>query len=201
VFKVGKGEERKAWEMYGDLMCKIMARWPGTTSLRRTGFYVQRNADSLALYALAKYVTTKNGNEYPHLPMIVDKLPGNPVDRNGRELSGVIAEFIQQDDNFFLNTTNDLQAFANNWGVATASTGPGCSDYDAAEEGASAEIADLSMDISGFIPDSAYPQDYIMQRAEWIEELISGNITNGEDGDDGSDDSDSDGGSGSVNSG
>ena len=55
---------------YGTLATKVLARWQGSSAVGTAGYWVQRNADNLAYYALAKYVMTKNGGIYPHLPIV-----------------------------------------------------------------------------------------------------------------------------------
>lgn len=47
---------------YGPLGSKLVARWQAAPGLGSTGYWVQRNADNLAYYALVKYIMTKNGN-------------------------------------------------------------------------------------------------------------------------------------------
>ena len=48
---------------YGPLHTKILARYEpdSPTDFPQTGYYVQRNADNFAMYALAKYVQSKIG--------------------------------------------------------------------------------------------------------------------------------------------
>jgi len=63
---------------YGPQRCKILARYtrkfPDDFD---TGFYVQRNADNLAWFALAKYVQDKIG-AYPHIPVVTYQCDGPP---------------------------------------------------------------------------------------------------------------------------
>lgn len=49
---------------YGPLRTKMLARYepPSPNDPMPTGWYVQRNADNLALFALAKYVQSKIGS-------------------------------------------------------------------------------------------------------------------------------------------
>ncbi|KAJ7161200.1 glycoside hydrolase family 18 protein [Mycena filopes] len=56
---------------YGATLIKSLARYDIST-----GWYIVRSADSMALYALARYVQKALGNTYPHLP-----LAGNPPRR------------------------------------------------------------------------------------------------------------------------
>ncbi|KAH7413490.1 hypothetical protein BKA64DRAFT_771606 [Cadophora sp. MPI-SDFR-AT-0126] len=51
-------------DAYGTFYTKILARWQGGGGVCSVGYYVQRNSDNLAMYALAKYVMSKNGNLY-----------------------------------------------------------------------------------------------------------------------------------------
>ena len=43
---------------------KLLARLQGRSGLGGTGHWVERNSEGLALYALARYVTAKNGSPY-----------------------------------------------------------------------------------------------------------------------------------------
>lgn len=65
-----------------------------------TRYWVQRNADHLAYYALAKYLMTKNGGIYPHLPIITYESDGPPY-------PGKLASFVTEGSEFYLNSTSD----------------------------------------------------------------------------------------------
>ncbi|KAJ0414504.1 Spherulation-specific family 4-domain-containing protein [Aspergillus carlsbadensis] len=162
-FKTGKKDEFGQDEIittkaYGTLATKILARYQGT------GYHVQRNADNLAYYALAKYVMTKNGNIYPHLPVVTYKLSGPPY-------PGTLAMFAEEDGNFYMNTTvDDLSA----WETTPGNDYPGCSDNENPSAGSS------TLTIDGFIPDSAYPDEYNSQKKKWIEDIRG--TDDGEDG-------------------
>jgi hypothetical protein len=161
----GALETRKA---YGTRLTKILARWQGD-DIFSTGYWVQRNADNLKYYALAKYVMTKNGNIYPHLPIVITR----PRRVNRPALSattaGLIVEFVQGDGSFYWNTSSDSQTLA---GAAF----PTCADGDGAGS---------VLDINGFAPDSAYPSDYTKQVEAWIKDLGAAD-SNGDSDSDGS---------------
>ncbi|KAJ5992306.1 hypothetical protein N7451_008030 [Penicillium sp. IBT 35674x] len=63
-YKEGKTDILTYYKAYGPQACKALARlgWA-------TGAWTIRNADSLTLYAFAKYVQNALGNIYPHLPL------------------------------------------------------------------------------------------------------------------------------------
>lgn len=136
---------------YGPLATKVLARWQGNAALGTTGYWVQRNADNLAYYALAKYVMTKNGGLYPH-----HELAGPPH-------PGSLASFVTEDSDFYLNTTSndDITIWTGDY--------PGCDD----DLDVSATSSTLTID--GFVPASAYPDSYNEQVSTWIEELGSAN--------------------------
>ncbi|KAL7943679.1 hypothetical protein V8C42DRAFT_328167 [Trichoderma barbatum] len=69
--KDGTYKERTA---YGPEFVKILARY----GRPNVGSWIQRNADSLTLFALAEYVRKKIG-EYPHLPLSMDGPPPDNV--------------------------------------------------------------------------------------------------------------------------
>ena len=98
---------------------------------------------------------TKNGNVYPHLPIVTREIDGPPY-------PGTLAEFVTEGSNFFLNTT-DLTTFESDWASTLEGDDPTCSD-DENEAGS-------ALTIDGFAPDSAYPDDYNSQVATWIKAL------------------------------
>lgn len=63
-YKEGKTDILTYYKAYGPRICKALARlgWA-------TGAWTIINADSLTLYAFAKYVQNALGNIYPHLPL------------------------------------------------------------------------------------------------------------------------------------
>jgi hypothetical protein len=144
---------------YGPFVTKVLARWQGSNF--KVGHYVQRNADNLAYYALAKYVTGKNNNIYPHLPIVNREIEGPPY-------PGLLADFTTADTNFYLNTTDDLSTFKTDWSVEVGADYPGCSDNENPNENADAGPL---ININGFSPNSAYPDDYNKQVATWVAAL------------------------------
>jgi hypothetical protein len=146
---------------YGPFACKVLARWQGGgTGEGSVGYYVQRNSDNLVYYALAKYVMSKNGNLYPHLPIIIseiDRPPYRPCQ------PGSLAIFVTEGSNFYLNITDDFRG----WGSSPSGDCPGCSDDENGSE------ASFPLAINGFAPASAYPDHYNSQVSTWIEALGS----------------------------
>lgn len=140
-------------------MTKTLARWQGNNY--KVGHYVQRNADNLAYYALAKYVTGKNNNVYPHLPVVNWELNGPPY-------KGLLADFATDDSGFYLNTTDDVSAFQTEWALDIGNDYPGCSDDENPDESANAGPL---ISIDGFAPSSAYPDDYNSQVSSWVAAL------------------------------
>lgn len=151
--KLGNSGKHYTTVAYGPFATKVLARWQSSV-----GYYVQRNSDNLAYYALAKYVMTKNGNVYPHLPIVTREIDGPPYPD-----PGLVAEFVIEGSNFFLNET-DIATFDSDW-ASSLNDYPTCSD-----NGNSASSA-TALTIDGFVPDSAYPADYISQTETWIQDL------------------------------
>lgn len=162
--KIGQQGRVLTTMAYGPLTTKILARWKGGKGLGSPGYFVQRNSDNLAYYALAKYVTSKIGNIYPHLPIVTNELDGPPYP----SFSNTLAEFITDGSNFFLNATDNIQTFENDWAKGTSDDYPGCSD-DA--DGDAATEAGSAINIDGFAPASAYPDDYNRQVSSWVAAL------------------------------
>lgn len=155
---------------YGTLATKVMACWKGGAGLGSTGYWVQRNSDNLAYYALAKSVTLKNDNIYPHVPVVINKIAGPPCQNH----FDMLAEFMTDGSNFFLNTTNDVQMFSKDWANSTSDDQSGCSD-DA--NGGATALAGSAISIDGFAPTSAYPDDCNSQVSSWVAALQTASLT------------------------
>ncbi|KAH8589906.1 Spherulation-specific family 4-domain-containing protein [Bisporella sp. PMI_857] len=161
--KYGESSTRST-PAYGPFATKVLARWQGGgAGVGSVGYYVQRNADNLAYYALAKYVMSKNGNVYPHLPIVTREIDGPPY----LPYPGSLAVFVTEGSNFFLNITNDLETWETDWAPTLGGDYPGCSDNE--NDGAASE----ALTINGFAPASAYPDDYNSQVSTWITALGS----------------------------
>ena len=155
---------------YGPLGSKLLARWQTAPGLGSTGYWVQRNSDNLAYYALAKYVTGKIGNIYPHLPIVTNQLAGPPYPAR----PATLAEFVTDGSDFYLNTTDSVSTFETDWALDVGDDYPGCSDDenpDAASEAGSA------ISINGFAPASAYPNDYNSLVSSWMSALATATTT------------------------
>ncbi|KAE8150838.1 hypothetical protein BDV25DRAFT_139433 [Aspergillus avenaceus] len=150
----------RTYMAYGSWTCKVLARWQGGgTGVGSVGYYVQRNADNLAYYALAKYVMSKNGDTYPHLPYIWEEELAEPP--NTKPDPGSLSTFVRKGNNFYLNTTDDLSS----WESSLVGDHPSCPDNLNESEVRS------PLFIDGFAPDSAYPDDYNSQVSAWKDAL------------------------------
>ncbi|THC89832.1 hypothetical protein EYZ11_010716 [Aspergillus tanneri] len=135
---------RKWFEAYGPTYTKSLARLGGAT-----GFWTLQNADSLTLYALAKYVQKQLGNIYPHLPLA----PAPPI---GVELPltnpGVYT--------IYPNGTGELDSEINVWspsdGICAA-----VDDVDTATKASS------RVTVNGIPVESEYPSDYLSSWSSW----------------------------------
>lgn len=149
---------------YGPLMTKILARWPGRQDEGSTGYWVLRNADNLAYYTLAKYVTTRLRNVYPNYPIVLYTLNGPPR----LPQPSLVAKFNKVNGSVVLNTTNDGPTFKPNQINSTGPPYPGCPDIPVDR---SASDSDFAITLDDFAPDSAYPDHYHAQVSSWISEL------------------------------
>jgi len=140
---------------YGTLWTKVLARWQQGGNGGSVGYYVQRNADNLAYYALAKYLMSKNGNIYPHLPIVSLQPDGPPYPR----LPDSLVTFVTEDSDFYLNATDDVTI----WG----------GDYLGCSDDATGSEVSSPLTIDGFAPDSVYPDSYNSLLSTWIETLGS----------------------------
>ena len=145
---------------YGPLYTKILARYG-----QNVGQYVQKNADNLAYFALAKYIMSKNGNVYPHLPIVTNAIDGPPWRAVALDM---IASFVTEDGQLYLNITDtDLNALAVDYPAEAGGTGddyPGCSDDE------NTDVASPLV-IDNMAAQSAYPSDYNSQVSSWISQL------------------------------
>jgi hypothetical protein len=152
------GEVIKVSGAYGPLKTKMLARFPGSSSSRPTGYYVQRNAENLMLFAFSKYVTQKIGNIYPYLPIVekVSEVPFKPPPRSGTLGLDYIATFVSDGNEFYLNSTDD-----------------------SAEDcvGSSSDGGEEPVVISDFTADSEYPDEYLTQRKACLKSLEALNTT------------------------
>ncbi|KAH7319091.1 hypothetical protein BKA65DRAFT_482611 [Rhexocercosporidium sp. MPI-PUGE-AT-0058] len=148
-------------DAYGTLYTKILARWQGGGGVGSIGYYVQRNSDNLAMYALAKYVMTKNGNMYPHLPIVTYKPDGPPYP----PIPGALATFVTEGGDFYWNTTGGLTAWDTDPNTTPHQEYRGCPE---AENGSG---LNYPLTINAFAPDSAYPDSYNAQVSTWMKAL------------------------------
>ncbi|KAL8806443.1 MAG: hypothetical protein Q9182_001358 [Xanthomendoza sp. 2 TL-2023] len=94
---------------YGPLWTKVLARYSNDV-----GYYIQRNADNYAWYTFAKYLMTKNGNIYPHLPIVTYTTERPPRDAYGQ--TGV-AEFTGSEGSVALHANDSVNVMASDEGL------------------------------------------------------------------------------------
>ncbi|KAL8666190.1 MAG: hypothetical protein Q9202_001697 [Teloschistes flavicans] len=127
--------ERRIQKAYMGQNTKILARYA-----YNTGTYVMRNADNLAIYALAHYVQGQIGG-YPLYPLVNFEPDDDPH------------WFIERGNMTVLNMDNPE---AQNWPV---DGGPDCNDNE------DQPTADTVLEFDSFAPDSAYPPEYLQSIA------------------------------------
>ncbi|KIW10169.1 hypothetical protein PV08_11130 [Exophiala spinifera] len=129
---------------YGSARCKLLARFKPGVGDFSTGYYVQRNAENLVYYALAKYVQKKLG-AYPHIPVIREYAITLPPYKKPKP----VIEYISIDNKTVLLDEPDLEPV------------PGCSDrLD--------EDSPDTLTLGTPYDDSEYPSDYRIQMAQWV---------------------------------
>ncbi|AEO66607.1 glycoside hydrolase family 18 protein [Thermothielavioides terrestris NRRL 8126] len=133
-------------EAYGPANTKSMARFFGSS------YYTIKHADSLTLYALARYVQKALGDIYPHLP-----LAGDPPDDIG-------GAFVVP--GYFTMEPNGTAVMDPSDDGAAAGDDPGaCSTYDV---GDSTPSDDDTVTLSAnFAAKSDYPADYLSSYSSW----------------------------------
>jgi hypothetical protein len=158
--KAGTAGNTFTFPAYGPTLTKVLARYHNNADPGSTGYYVQRNSDNLAYYALAKYVTKKNDNIYPHLPIVKYEIDGPPYP----PILNLFPAFSSGPNgtNVFLNTTDTIETLDTNFDDY-----PHCSD-DADD---AANLAITTVNITNFAPDDAYPSSYIQNVSSWVTAL------------------------------
>ena len=108
---------------------------------------------------------SKNGNVYPHLPIVTNAIDGPPWRAVALDM---IASFVTEDGQLYLNITDsDLNALAVDYPAEAGGTGddyPGCSDDE------NTDVASPLV-IDNMAAQSAYPSDYNSQVSSWISQL------------------------------
>lgn len=141
----------------GPLNNKILAR-----NGKHVGYWTSRNADSLTLYALSRYVQTKIGGIYPHLPLA----PQIKISPNG-------LKDAQGSDN--IEMKDDGTVLYNSSAPIVSQVAEACFVDD---EGAGA-----STEIDTFTKEDKYSSDYKDQWSQWIKELGGGDSSSSGSGD------------------
>lgn len=143
---------------YGGLMTKLLAR---TTD--NPGYYVQRNAENFAFFALAKYVMSKNGNIYPHLPMVHYEIVGPPWKNPSGNIQVVV--FRNDSRGLYLNTdATDVSTL--DVRLPDFRGYPTCGDRT--DQSSETVIA-----LNDLTPLTMYPSNYVSQQTTWLQELAS----------------------------
>jgi hypothetical protein len=149
-FKVPNTDTLKYETAYGPLMCKALARLGWST-----GQWTIQNADSLTLYAFAKYVQNALGNIYPHLPL------APPAPRSATipfEINDLFTLYNNGTGEQASNTTldNELE-WSLSQGVCAAA------DDEDGDEAASAVMTTMTT----WPVETDYPSDYLSSWSSW----------------------------------
>ncbi|KAL8684800.1 MAG: hypothetical protein Q9224_006126, partial [Gallowayella concinna] len=128
------------------------------------GYYIQRNADNYVWYAFAKYLMTKNGNVYPHLPIVTYTTERPPRDAYAQPS---VAEFTGSEGSVALYANDSVNVMASDEGLE------GCVVASAAGGITGPISIDPTVDINidRMVDDSAYPADYRNSVAGWMADL------------------------------
>lgn len=149
---------------YGPKHAKILARFqPISPSLKQTGYFVQRNDDNLALFALANYVQ-KELKRYPYAPIVYNRISDAPWLPDPREYSVVFSPDVGRPVSFINHTIPDSLRVP-----ATNENGDVCSAFSEDDKGEGLKIG---------APNAAklYPRSYWDQRQQWLKEIKTSNV-------------------------
>ncbi|KAK6859188.1 hypothetical protein PG995_005041 [Apiospora arundinis] len=155
--------DKSKWlDAYGAKMAKILARFlPRSGVAQQTGYFVQRNDDNFAYFALANFVHGKIG-DYPFLPVIVEdrvEIPRNSQPRT-RPTDPVVV-FSDQGDQPASFLDFSPATLANS---TAASAGNGCAPATTADP-------QDGFAVGKQIPSTNYPKSYLEDRKKWIESI------------------------------
>ncbi|OBT86430.1 hypothetical protein VE02_05307, partial [Pseudogymnoascus sp. 03VT05] len=141
---------------YGAQPCKGLARYA-----ENTGLWVIRNAESMAIYALAKFVQKKLGDVYPHLPLA----PLPPTSVSGK---GVGSDYFVADDLFTILANGSFELPVNTtldddleWSLSMGVCAMAEDEHGDADP---SDILTLSAD---FALQTDYPTDYLSSWSSW----------------------------------
>lgn len=137
-------------QAYGALHSKILARFLPHQQDHPTGYYVQRNADNMAWFATTMYVQRQIG-AYPHIP-IAQQLPEGPP-----------ITLSRPDAAYYWGTPGNFTFLMDNATMAEE-------QFPCGEEHGQI-VPDVN--ITNFVPDSAYPSEYIANRTAWVKTLAN----------------------------
>lgn len=139
--------QRRIQKAYMGRNTKILARYP-----YNTGTYVMRNADNLAIYALAHYVQGQIDG-YPLYPLVNFEPDDDP-------------RFFIENGNLTVSNTDNPEA--QDWPV---DGGPDCDDNE------DQSMANTVLEFDSFAPDSAYPPEYLQSIASASASAAQANST------------------------
>lgn len=134
---------------YGPTRTKALARWKWNT-----GKYILRNADSMTMYAMAKYVQNELGGIYPYLPLAMNGPNFIPGDNTGKP--------IDMGDFFTFNSDGTVDIKNNTLVDATEV----CTAAEKDQNISQGDVVKFGYD--GIADGSLYPESYLKQYAEWV---------------------------------
>ncbi|KAI1374954.1 hypothetical protein F4677DRAFT_149111 [Hypoxylon crocopeplum] len=147
--------KKKNFPATGPLNNKILAR-----NSNDVGFWTSRNADSLTLFALSRYVQSQIGGIYPHLPLT----PLKTITPNGlTEAQGGENVEIHDDGTAYYNASAPI--------VAQVDEACFVSDEGAGD----------STEIDKFTTEDQYSADYTNQWDQWVADLGGSSTSDGND--------------------
>ncbi|EEA25067.1 conserved hypothetical protein [Talaromyces marneffei ATCC 18224] len=141
------GPNTEIYTAYGPQLTKGLARAQGEFV-----DWTIRNADSMSLFALAKYVQNKLGNVYPHLP-----LAPPPPTKVALTIPGYFTVYSNGTGDILNQTAVDEISWSASMGVCAAG-----SDQDSGASNAA--IATVT---SGWPVETDFPSDYLSSWSSW----------------------------------
>ncbi|OCK93828.1 uncharacterized protein K441DRAFT_637992, partial [Cenococcum geophilum 1.58] len=156
-----RGTKSKWTKVYGPKLAKILARFqPFGAGATQTGYFIQRSAESLTLFALARYVQKLYGY-YSHIPAIYDQINEIPMIPPNRD-EDIYSVFFVSDNNNPVTLVN-FTAIDN--GTRAMNDFGDCTTV--LDQSSGLEDVDIGA------PNAAdqYPQSYWDDRNRWLQEI------------------------------
>ena len=139
---------------YGAKICKALARYKNDP-----GSWIIRNADSLSLYAMVRYVQDKLGDIYPHLPLA--PLPPSAVQPPSYTADGLFT--VYSNGTAYVDGSGEMSSLV--WDSQSR-----CADLDD-QDSVNSDPREILTIRDEFTPKSSFPETYMSNYSRWANDI------------------------------